>query len=324
MTRLGIEQQYLASLRQILDEGEEKHPERKLEGGRKLSHYTKGVSCLALTHYMDDGFPLFTTRKLWLKNTAVELEGFIKGITDKKWFEDRGCPYWRGWANPIKVKEKAEAQQDSEREYHGDASMILSKETITKIQEEENDLGPIYGYQWRNFNKTYPGQNEEDGDFSHYADQFKDIVQTLKTNPNDRRMVCSAWNPNQFDYMSLLPCHICWGVTHWNGKLDLWWTQRSVDMYAGLSANISSYALLLLLLAKESGFKANKLTFWGVDCHLYSNQFENAKIQIEREPLSLPIVNITGDKSIFDWTYQDFQLLRYQHYPALEKVEVVV
>lgn len=292
MSRLGIEQQYLASLREILDYGEEKHPERKLEAGRKLSHYTRGISHVAFTHYMADGFPLFTHRKLWLKNTAVELEGFIKGITDKKWYQDRSCPYWDQWSNPK--------------------------------SNNSNDLGPIYGYQWRSFNKTYSSQNEDDGDFNNYTDQLKNIVDTLKSSPNDRRMVCSAYNPNQFEHMSLVPCHIIWGVDHWNGKLNLWWTQRSVDAYLGIGANISSYALLLLLLCKESGFKPGKLTFWGVDYHLYSNQFENAKLCLGRMTHALPTVEITGDKSIFDWTYKDFVLKDYVSEPPLEKVEVVV
>lgn len=114
---IGIEQQYLASLRQILAEGEEKHPERKLEAGRKLSHYTKGVTDKVFTHYMDDGFPLFTTKKMGLKNIATELEFFIKGLTDKQWLKDRNCHIWDSWANP-----------------HCGVN-----------PEEENDLGPL-GY----------------------------------------------------------------------------------------------------------------------------------------------------------------------------------
>ncbi len=298
MDRLGIEQQYLASLREVLDYGKTKHPERKLEAGRKLSHHTKGISCVSLTHHMDDGFPLLTTRKLPLKNTAIELEGFIKGITDKKWFEERGCPYWREWSNPKSV--------------------------------DSNDLGPLgYSWGWRKFGQHYEYNDRELLDIPKNGvekgyDQLDNIVQTLKTNPNDRRMICSAVNPTQLDIVALPSCHTSFGIVHYNGKIDLWFTMRSCDFYLGWVANIASYALLLLLLAKESGFKANKLTSWLADCHIYSNQFDNVKKQLERKPFDLPTVNIINNKSIFDWTHQDFELLNYHYHPALSKIDVVV
>lgn len=331
MSALGIEQQYLASLSEILAKGKEKHPERKLEAGRKLSHYTKGVSCIQLTHYMDDGFPLFTTKKMGLKTIAVELEGFINGITDKSWYKERGCNIWNEWANPIKVQETALQKELEEREYHGDSSIILSKNTIAKIKEEENDLGPIYGYQWRRFDEQYGKYNGFPVDFAdtangvlHGVDQLKNIVDTLKTNPNDRRMVCSAWNPNQMDIMALPPCHMMWGVSHWDGELDLWWVQRSCDALLGVPYNVASYGLLLKLIANEVGMKANKLVGWMVDYHLYSNQFDAVEELLKREPFPLPKVEITGNKSIFDWTHKDFALRNYTHHPALDKVEVVV
>ncbi len=320
----GIEQQYLNSLREILEHGEEKHPERKLEAGRKLSHYTKGVSCIALQHYMSDGFPLMTHKKMGLKTIAVELEGFIKGITDKKWFQERNCHIWDEWANPVKVKEIAIQKQNDERVYSGDFSIVLTKEAIAKIQKEENDLGPLgYSWNWRKFGQHY------DTTWAKHScdkgvDQLAEIVDSLKNNPNDRRMVCSAWNPNQFPEMALPPCHMMWGVSHWNGKLDLWWIQRSCDALLGVPYNIASYALLLLLLAKESGLTANKLTGWMVDYHLYSNQFEAAQQAIDRPIFPLPTVQITGQKSIFDWTYEDFLLKDYQCGEPLEKVEVVI
>jgi thymidylate synthase len=346
---MNIEQQYLASLREILDYGEEKHPERKLEAGRKLSHYTKGVSCIALSHYMSDGFPLMTHKKMGLKNIAIELEGFIKGITDKAWYEQRGCMIWHAWANPEAVKQayqewyyKPWRKRQDEIDasgflYFSDPNILISFESVKNdIQKALQDLGPIYGYQWRKFNEHYNcddgpeqygwrvGNDWEVNGVEKGVDQLKEVVDSLKNNPDDRRMVCSAWNPNQFNFMALPPCHMMWGVSHWNGKLDLWWVQRSADALLGVPYNIASYGLLLQLLAKEAGMKANKLTGWFVDYHLYSNQFEAAKQALARQTYQLPMVEILGKKSIFNWTHEDMKLSCYDSEGLLDKVEVVV
>jgi thymidylate synthase len=249
-----------------------------------------GVDCLtiagfAFEHDMSEGFPLLTSRKLPFKSTRVELEFFIKGLTSKKWLQDRGCKYWDGWCNPKVVP------------YGHD-------EEIKKKMAAEDDLGKIYGYQWRNFN-------------SSGVDQLKKIVDTLKKNPSDRRMICSAWNPQQLDEMALPPCHYGWQVTVIGDKLNLAWNQRSCDVYLGVSANISSYALLLHLLAKESGLKEGKLIGFLMDTHIYANHIEQAKELITRPTFTLPTIKTEKFTSIFDWEYTDTELVNYQSSPPL-------
>ena len=159
-----------------------------------------GVRTLCLpnqifSHDMKDGFPLLTTKKMPLRVIAVELEGFIKGITDKRWYQDRNCRIWDEWANPRKVKDRLiplYAAQDSIHEYE-------EKKWLKDAQKEESDLGPVYGYQWRKFNQVY---DEYDDGCTKQYDQLKEIVNTLHKNPDDRRMVCSAWNPIQMDRMA--------------------------------------------------------------------------------------------------------------------------
>lgn len=324
-------QSYLKLLRNIISNGTEKLPERKLEDGRKLSQGTIGLPNQIFSHNMSEGFPLLTTKKISLRNVAVELEGFVKGITDKQWYKQRGCNIWNEWANPQLVKKAYEenyvkpyneiVEYNRINNIFSFAGEYLAPYEMVRpgLQAEENDLGPIYGHQWRNFNgdQLYGPTG---------ADQLKNIVDTLKSNPNDRRMICSAWNPNQIHMMALPPCHYSWGVTVYNGKLNMMVTIRSQDEFLGKPYNIASYALLLKLLSKSSGFEANNLTIIALDSHLYLNQIDAVKEQLTREPLTLPSVEIIGNEpfDIFNWTYKDFKLNNYKHHEPLQKVEVVV
>lgn len=268
-----------------------------LENG-KIKENRTGVNTIAVAgemfqHDMAFGFPLLTTKYVPLKIVAVELEGFIKGITDKKWYQERGCKIWNDWCNPMKVP------------YGYDI------ETRTKM-EKETDLGPIYGAQWRAFDKS----SLRDG-----IDQLQQLVDTLKTNPNDRRMIVSAWNPRQLKQMALPPCHFAFQVTILDGRLNLLWSQRSVDSVLGLPFNIASYALLLLLLAKESGYEPGILTGFLADTHIYENQLDGLNQQMGNEYYPLPKVQLyTIEKgkelkgfSIFDWEYSDFDLFNYKN-----------
>lgn len=234
---------------------------------------------------MSEGFPLLTTRKLPFKSTKVELEGFIKGITDKKWYQERGCRYWDEWCNPQKV------------------AYGHSEETKSKMKEE-SDLGKIYGYQWRNFN-------------SSGYDQLKKVVDTLKTNSTDRRMIVSAWNPCELNEMALPPCHFWWMVGVEVDKLNLVWGQRSVDSYLGLPNNIVSYALLLHLLAKETGLKEGTLTGQLVDVHLYVNHLDQVNELLTRKSYPSPTISTDKFNGIFEWTYQDTVLHNYESGPVL-------
>lgn len=239
---------------------------------------------------MADGFPLLTTKKMGMKTIAAELECFIKGLHSKKELHERNCHIWDEWCDPQKVP------------YGNDA------ETKKKMMEED-ELGRIYGVQWR--------------DWMGSIDQLKEVVDKLKTNPFDRRMIVTAWNPSELHQMALPPCHYSWQVivtlNHQGEKvLNLTWNQRSVDTMLGLPYNIASYALLLLLLAKEAHMIPGILMGSLGDVHVYENHIENAKIQIAREPKLLSKLEITNFTSIWDWNYTDFELVGYESHPKIE------
>lgn len=252
-----------------------------------------GIPCLTtfceiFRHNMCDGFPLLTTKKMYLKGILVELEGFIKGITSKQWYQERGCNIWNQWSNPL--------------------------------SNSPDDLGPIYGYQWRHFNLGY---DEDDFGTLEEHDQLQHIVDTLKNNPNDRRMICSAWNPQQINRMALPPCHFCFGLTHILGRINLYWVQRSCDLMLGVPFNIASYATLLLLLCKETGLVPGELVGVLADCHIYTNQTSGAEQQLTRAPQKLPKLEITTGHSndhfnIFEWTHKDVELIDYNPHPKID------
>jgi len=247
---------------------------------------------MILQHDMAEGFPLLTTKKMGIKTIAAELEFFIKGLTDKQWLKDRKCNIWNEWCNPKKIPAG------------------LSKEEIKEFQANENDLGKVYGYQWRNFNSA---------DY----DQLEKIIIKLKSDPTDRRMICSAWNPLQLSEMALPPCHLMWGVQVLDGKLNLWWVQRSCDQLLGIPYNLASYALLLKLLALESGLAEGVLTGFLVDVHIYENHIDQVKEQLNRTPYNLPTLEIKNFKSIFEWEYTDIELKDYTSHPAI-KADIAV
>lgn len=261
-----------------------------------ISAYT--IAGAIFEHDMSEGFPLLTTKKIPFRLIASELEFFIKGITDKKWLQDRKNHIWDEWAKP----QLAPYGHDEE-----------SKNKML----EERDLGPIYGFQWRHFNAPY---EKYDSDYSGKGiDQMKNVVDTLKNNPRDRRMIVSAWNPQQFGEMALPPCHYAFQITVIDGKLNLLWNQRSVDTMLGLPFNIASYALLLHLLAKEAGLEEGKLVGFLADVHIYENHVKGAKEQLERDPRKFPLPKIETEnwKSIFDWKFEDSKVINYQSYEKI-------
>lgn len=249
-------------------------------------------------HDMSKGFPLITTKKMGLKNIATELEFFLRGITDKKWLQDRKCHIWDEWANPVKV----------ERKYDIAASKLnLSEEEKERIRlsimDSERDLGPIYGFQWRHFGGQYQWDEnritkDPEDNFDHQkpgVDQVKNAIYKIKTNPNDRRILVSAWNPIDMYQMALPPCHVMHQLIVRDGKLSLIWTQRSCDMFLGIPYNIASYALLLLLYAKEAGLKPGILKGELHDAHIYVNHIPQVKEQLKRKPYELPTVEIPDE-----------------------------
>lgn len=281
---------YLDIVKKVMDNGV------KVDTRTGVKAYT--IAGAIFEHDMSKGFPLLTTKKVPFRLISSELEFFIKGITDKKWMQDNNNHIWDEWAKPQLAP------------YGHD-------EKSKKKMLEERDLGPIYGFQWRHFNAPYESY---DTDYTGKGiDQLKKIIDTLKTNPRDRRMIVSAWNPQQFGEMALPPCHYSYQVTVIDGKLNLLWNQRSVDTMLGLPFNIASYALLLHLLAKEAGLEEGKLVGFLADVHIYENHMDGAKEQLSRDPNKYPLATIETEnwKSIFDWKYQDTKVLNYQSYDRI-------
>ena len=274
--------QYLDILSRILKEGKLKHNRTGVD--------TLSVSGTMLEFDMSDGtFPLMTTKKMGLKTISAELEMFIHGGKSKKFLQDRNCHIWDSWCNPKKVP------------YGTD------DDTKAKMLAED-DLGPIYGSQWVDFNGS--GIN-----------QLRNAIEKLKTDPTDRRMIVSAWNPQQLGEMALPPCHYCFQLLSNDGYVDLLWNQRSSDFPIGVPFDIASYAMLLTLICTETGMKPGKLIGFFADSHIYVNQVEGVKEQLAREPYPLPSVKILNTRpgwKIEDWHYTDFELNNYQCHPAIK------
>ena len=281
--------QYLDLVKDILETGEKK------ENRTGIDAYC--VTGRTFQHDMKDGFPVLTTKKLPFQSIKSELEFFIKGLTDKRWLQERKNTIWDEWCNPRKVP----YAHDSENKNR---------------MMNENDLGPIYGFQWRHFGAEYKGP---DANYSGQGvDQLANLVEMLKKNPNDRRMIVTAWNPAQISEMALPPCHYGFQVTVNRGRVNLLWNQRSVDTMLGLPFNIASYGLLLHLLAKESGFEEGILTGFLGDLHIYENHLKGAEEQLNRKPDNLPHINTENFTSIFDWGYTDSKLIGYNPQPKID------
>lgn len=254
-------------------------------------------------HDMSEGFPLLTTKQMPFRMIASELEFFIKGITDKEWLQERSNSIWDKWAWQKKVP------------YGHD-------KRTKEIMMMERDLGPVYGFQWRHFDANYHGH---DFDYREQGiDQIEKLVDTLKNNPNSRRMLVSAWNPNQLEEMALPPCHYGFQVVVTDNKLDLLWNQRSVDVGLGLPFNIASYGLMLHLLAKETGYEEGKLIGFFGDTHIYENHLSGLEEQLEREPLDLPRIKTEKFTSIFEWEYSDSEIIGYDSHEKIDHGEPAV
>ncbi|MDR0320523.1 MAG: thymidylate synthase [Treponema sp.] len=277
-----------------------------LDNGFSKTNRT-GVCALSVAgamfeHDMAEGFPLLTTKKVPFRLVASELEFFIRGITDKEWLKEQNNHIWDEWCSPSTVP--------------------YGNDEITKAKMmSERELGPIYGWQWRNFGARYMAYNTQfEG---QGVDQFKQLVQTLKSDPDNRRMIVSAWNPLDLSRMALPPCHYAFQVTVIDGKLNLLWNQRSVDVALGLPFNIASYGCLLHLLAKSAGLGEGRLIGFLGDTHIYVNHVDAIRQQITRTPKILPRIKTENFTSIFDWHYGDTVIEDYDPHPAI-KFEIAV
>ena len=270
-------QQYHDALRQILDQGE---PSADRTG-------TGTLSCFGLqTRYsLADGFPLVTTKKVHLKSIIHELLWFLSGDTNIGYLKDNGVSIWNDWA------------------------------------DENGDLGPVYGHQWRHFPKLELVEGTT-GDEPLYragsVDQIADLVRNIRKTPDSRRLIVSAWNPADVPQMALPPCHTLWQVRVLNGKMHLQLYQRSADMFLGVPFDIASYALLLLMLAHVTGHKPGDFVHTLGDAHIYSNHLDQVQLQLSRVPHVLPQIRIKRQvSSIFDFKYEDFEVVGYDPDPAI-------
>jgi len=280
---------YLGIVQKILDKGFRK---KNRTGTDALT-----VAGAMFEHDMAEGFPLLTTKKMPFKMIKSELEFFIRGYTDKTWLKEQKNSIWDEWCSPDVVP------------YGNDEQ--------TKIKmKNERELGPIYGWQWRSFGAKYTAYNTAPQ--GQGIDQLQKLVQTLKTNPDDRRMIVSAWNPCDLHRMALPPCHYSFQVTVIDGKLNLLWNQRSVDVALGLPFNIASYGCLLHLLAKEAGLGEGRLIGFLGDVHIYINHINAISLQLVREPKTLPKIKTENFKSIFDWHYDDTVVEGYDPHAKIE------
>ncbi|TMV47233.1 thymidylate synthase [Paenibacillus mesophilus] len=227
---------------------------------------------------LEQGFPLLTTKKLHLRSIIHELLWFLRGDTNIDYLHENGVTIWDEWA------------------------------------DENGDLGPVYGRQWRSWPKPDGGE----------VDQITAVLDQIRNSPDSRRMIVSAWNVAELDQMALAPCHCLFQFYVADGKLSCQLYQRSADVFLGVPFNIASYALLTLMMAQVSGLKPGHFVHTLGDAHIYSNHLEQVKLQLTREPRPLPKMTLNPDvTSIFDFTYDDFELSDYNPHPRI-KGEVAV
>lgn len=248
------------------------------EKGDRTGTGTKSVFGRQLRFDLSESFPLITTKRVHFKSIAVELLWFLRGSSNVRWLQERGVSIWDEWA------------------------------------DEDGELGPVYGVQWRSW-PTAGGET---------IDQIAKVIESLKTNPDSRRHIVTAWNPAEVDDMALPPCHALFQFyvkTREDGtrELSCQLYQRSADMFLGVPFNIASYALLTQLIAKEVGMVPGEFVWTGGDCHIYSNHYEQVAQQLEREPYPYPVLKIAREKpSIFDYEFEDFELVDYRHHPTIK------
>lgn len=290
--------QYLDLLNRICHEG--------VVRGDRTGTGTKGIFGHQMRFDLSEGFPLVTTKRLFLKGVIYELLWFLKGDTNIKYLVDNGVHIWDSDAfryyNELCVR-------------HG--VLPVDKDTFLAAAGVESpiegyrfgDLNNVYGYQWRSWPTRDGGA----------IDQIRKVIETIKTNPTSRRMIVSAWNVADVDSMALPPCHTMFQFFVAEGKLSCMLYQRSGDTFLGVPFNIASYALLTMMVAKECGLEAGEFIHTLGDAHLYLNHLEQAEEQLSREPRKLPTMHLNpAVESVFDYKYEDFTLEGYDPHPAIK------
>lgn len=234
---------------------------------------TKSIFGYQMRFNLKEGFPMVTTKKLHLRSIIHELLWFLQGNTNIDYLHQNKVTIWDEWA------------------------------------DENGDLGPIYGKQWRSWGTQEGGT----------IDQISELIQQIKTNPNSRRLLVCAWNVGEIDKMALPPCHILFQFYVANGKLSCQLYQRSADIFLGVPFNIASYALLTHMIAQVCKLEVGEFVHTLGDAHIYTNHFEQANLQLTRKPYSLPQLKLNKDiKNIFDFKYEDIEILNYQSHPTIK------
>jgi thymidylate synthase len=291
-----LDEQYRGLLAEVLHNGTEKDDRT---GTGTLSRF--GMS---IRHRMSDGFPILTTKRMPLKTIATELKWFLKGDTNIKYLLDNNCHIWDGDA--YKQYQRA-CLWELERDEMTYDEFIKRMKTDEPFAQVWGGLGPIYGKQWRKWNRMRPLDE---------IDQIADLIENLKSNPNSRRHLVSAWNVGELPTMTLPPCHYSFQCYVADNKLSLMWNQRSADLFLGVPFNISSYGLLLLLLCEETGYEAGELIGNFGDIHLYKNHLEQAKEQISRKGYNLPTLHLSN-VDILGGEF-DYEVIEYKHHPTIK------
>lgn len=239
---------------------------------------TKSVFGYQMRFDLQEGFPVVTTKKLHLRSIIHELLWFLKGETNIAYLKENGVSIWDEWA------------------------------------DENGELGPVYGYQWRNW-PTPDGR---------YIDQIKQVIEQIKKNPDSRRLIVSAWNVAEIENMALPPCHAFFQFYVADGKLSCQLYQRSADIFLGVPFNIASYALLTLMVAQVCDLQPGEFIHTFGDAHLYSNHLEQTELQLSRDPRPLPTLWINPEvKDIFEFKFEDFKLENYDPHPHIKAAVAV-
>lgn len=264
-TARPVRHQYEDLLRHVYFHGAEKSD--------RTGTGTKSVFGHQMRFDLAEGFPLVTTKKVHLKSIILELLWFLRGDSNVRWLQERGCTIWDEWA------------------------------------AADGSLGPVYGVQWRSW--PTPGGG--------HIDQIQQVIDTLKTNPDSRRILVSAWNVAELDQMALMPCHALFQFYVADGKLSCQLYQRSADIFLGVPFNIASYALLTHMVAQQCDLQVGDFIWTGGDCHLYNNHLQQVQTQLARAPYPYPTLHIQRHpQSLFDYTLEDFVVADYQHHAPIK------
>ncbi len=264
-TARPVRHQYEDLLRHVYFHGAEKSD--------RTGTGTKSVFGHQMRFDLSEGFPLVTTKKVHLKSIILELLWFLRGDSNVRWLQERGCTIWDEWA------------------------------------AADGSLGPVYGVQWRSW--PTPGGG--------HIDQIQQVIDTLKTNPDSRRILVSAWNVAELDQMALMPCHALFQFYVADGKLSCQLYQRSADIFLGVPFNIASYALLTHMVAQQCDLQVGDFIWTGGDCHLYNNHLQQVQTQLARAPYPYPTLHIQRrPQSLFDYTLEDFVVADYQHHAPIK------